>query len=141
MTFLPIVERELRVASRRPATYWLRFMIGGAVFALWFLLFMFGPVGVLPTRGQMVFSTLATIAFGFALLSGPLLSADSLSQERREGTLGLLFLTELHGYDVVLGKLIATSIHAFYGMAAIVPLLFYSMLAGGVTGWESLRLG
>ena len=24
MTFLPIVERELRVAARRPATYWLR---------------------------------------------------------------------------------------------------------------------
>src|SRR5262245_50931726 len=107
MTLLPIVERELRVASRRPATYWLRFILGGAVFALWFLLLMFGPAGLLPSRGLMVFRTLATIAFGFALLSGPLLTADSLSRERREGTLGLLFLTELHGYDVVFGKLIA----------------------------------
>jgi len=141
MIWLPIVERELRVAARRPATYWLRLILGTAVFALWFLIYMFGPVGLLTSRGQMVFSTLSAIAFGFALLSGPLLTADSLSQERREGTLGLLFLTELQGYDVVLGKLIATSIHAFYGMAAIVPLLFYSMLAGGVTGWESLRLG
>src|SRR2546430_12613699 len=32
MTFLPIVDRELRVAARRPATYWTRlvFAIAGA---------------------------------------------------------------------------------------------------------------
>ena len=29
-------------------------------------------------------------------------TADSLSAEKREGTLGLLFLTDLRGYDVVL---------------------------------------
>ena len=28
MTFLPIVERELRVAARRRSTYWIRFAIG-----------------------------------------------------------------------------------------------------------------
>ena len=140
MTLLPIVDRELRVAARRPATYWLRFIIGGAVFALWFLLFVFGPAGVLGTRGQMVFCILSAIAFTFAILSGPLLTADSLSQERREGTLGLLFLTELQGYDVVLGKLMATSVHAFYGMAAVTPLFCYSMLAGGVTLPETFRI-
>src|SRR5438876_11445161 len=140
MTLLPIVERELRVASRRRATYWLRFVIALGVCALWFLLVTFGPSGVLGTRGQMVFMSISTIAFGFSLLAGVMLTADCLSQEKREGTIGLLFLTELQGYDVVLGKLMATSLHAFYGLAAILPLLAYSMLVGCVAAGEFCRI-
>src|SRR5205823_9458842 len=115
-TILPIVERELRVGSRRPATYWLRFFVALGVFFLWFLLMTFGPSAVPVSRGQMVFMSLATLTFAFCILSGVLLTADCLSQEKREGTIGLLFLTELKGYDVVLGQLMATSIHAFYGL-------------------------
>jgi len=33
------------------------------------------------------------------------LTADTLSGESREGTLGLLFLTDLRSWDVTLGKL------------------------------------
>src|SRR6266436_6391326 len=141
MTLLPIVERELRVASRRPTTYWLRFLLALGVWALWFLLMTFGPSAVPVNRGQMVFMSLGALTFAFCLLAGVILTADSLSQEKREGTIGLLFLTELKGYDVVLGKLMATSIHAFYGLGAVLPLLTYSMLVGGVTLGESCRLG
>src|SRR5262245_27664288 len=145
MILLPIVERELRVASRRPATYWLRFLLALGVWVLWFLLLTFGP-GAVPlapglTRGPIVFTTLGALTFAFCLLAGIILTADCLSQEKREGTIGLLFLTELKGYDVVLGKLIATSIHAFYGLGAVLRLLSYSMLGGGVTLGESDRLG
>ena len=44
----------------------------------------------------------------YCLLSGVWFTADCLSEEKREGTLGLLFLTDLKGYDVVFGKLVAT---------------------------------
>ena len=37
-------------------------------------------------------------------IAGLVLTADCISQERREGTLGLLFLTDLRGPDVALGN-------------------------------------
>ena len=36
--------------------------------------------------------------------------------------LGLLFLTDLRGHDIVLGKLAATSLRAVFGLVAIVPV-------------------
>src|SRR6185436_18043587 len=44
------------------------------------------------------------------------------------------------GYDIVLGKLAATSVNAFYGMVALFPILAISLLAGGVTGAEFARV-
>ena len=32
------------------------------------------------------------------------MTADCLSEEKREGTLGLLFLTDLRGYDIVVSS-------------------------------------
>ena len=42
MTFLPIVERELRVACRRSTTYLLRFFLALGVLVLWFFLLVMG---------------------------------------------------------------------------------------------------
>ena len=74
------------------------------------------------------------------MLAGVFLTADCLSEEKREGTLGLLFLTDLKGYDVVLGKLVATSLHSVYGLLAIFPILGLPLLLGGITGGEFARV-
>jgi hypothetical protein len=63
-----------------------------------------------------------------------------LSQERREGTLGLLYLTSLKGYDIIIGKLIATSLHAFYGLLAVLPMLSLPLLIGGVSAGQFWRV-
>ena len=60
------------------------------------------------------------------------MTADALSQEKRGGTLGLLFLTDLRGYDVVVGKLAASSVHAFFGLLAVAPIMGLPVLIGGV---------
>ena len=73
-------------------------------------------------------------------MAGVFLTADCLSEEKREGTLGLLFLTDLRGYDVVLGKLMATSVHALYSLLAIFPVLALPLLMGGVTVGEFWRV-
>ena len=123
MTFLPIVARELRVASRRRSTYWVR--AGAALTVIvagtWFFLMMRER----PSQevAQVLFSVLTGSAVLYCLLRGVGLTADCLSEEKREGTLGLLFLTDLRGYDVVFGKLVATSLNALYGVLAIVPVL------------------
>src|SRR2546422_88115 len=139
MSFLPIVERELRVRSRQRTTYWTRFFLGLGVFLLWGFLIAMGQSGFGRSRGQLLFCAIATVMFVFGLLSGVFITADCISEERREGTLGLLFLTDLEGYNIVGGKLGATAPPAFYGSLACVPLLAYSWLLGGVTPGEFWR--
>ena len=39
MTFLPIVERELRVAARRPGTYRMRWFAAMGMISVWLVLF------------------------------------------------------------------------------------------------------
>src|SRR5205823_3412588 len=53
---------------------------------------------------------------------------------------GLLFLTDLRGHDVVLGKLAATSVVSFFAVLAILPVLGLPLLMGGVTLGEFWRL-
>jgi ABC-type transport system involved in cytochrome c biogenesis permease component len=141
MTFLPIVVRELRLASRRRGTYWMRTTLGFAVSIVWLFLLATARRGAAPGQmGQVLFTAISVLAFGFGLLAGVFLTADCLSEERREGTLGLLFLTDLRGYDVVLGKLMATSMPALYGLLTVVPVLALPLLMGGVSVGEFWRV-
>jgi len=48
----------------------------------------------------LIFTAFGIVAFGFTLLCGVFLTSDCLSEEKREGTLGLLFLTDLKGFDI-----------------------------------------
>ena len=139
MSFLPIVERELRVAARRHSTFWVRLVL--ALTAIVIGLFLYIANARLPKAllAQEIFGGLGVLALLYCLASGRRSTADCLSEEKREGTLGLLFLTDLKGYDVVLGKLAATSVNAFYGLLAIVPVLAIPLLLGGVTHGEFWR--
>jgi ABC-type Na+ efflux pump permease subunit len=140
MTFLPIVNRELRVASRRRGTYWVRSSaaLGLILVGAWlFLVMQHEPP---RTVAMTLFGVLTGGAVLYAMLSGVRATADCMSEEKREGTLGLLFLTDLRGYDVVLGKLVASSVNAFYGMLAILPMLGIPLLMGGITAGEFARM-
>jgi ABC-type transport system involved in multi-copper enzyme maturation permease subunit len=139
MSFLPIVQRELRVSSRRKSTYYARGAAAmlGIVISLFLLLML--SFGGSSQSGAYVFAVLSWYALLTTLLAGVFLASDSLSEERREGTLGLLFLTDLKGYDVVLGKFMAVSLNAFYGLLAVFPVLALCLLAGGVSGVEFWR--
>jgi ABC-type transport system involved in cytochrome c biogenesis permease component len=141
MTFLPIVERELRIGARRPATYWLRSW--AALSATVVTLFAFWGMNSHLSSAIMAketFAILSVLAMVFCLFAGMFQTADCLSSEKRDGTLGLLFLTDLRGYDVVLGKLAANSLHSFYGLLSVLPILALPLLAGGVTAGEFWRV-
>lgn len=138
MSFLPLVERELRVASRQRVTFWLRIIaalvaliLGAGCAALtWVGMFPFSTASL----GKGLFTALTWIGLVAALLAGPFLTSDCLSGEKREGTLGLLFLTDLRGPDVVLGKLFATALRAGYALLALLPVLAMTFTMGGVSG-------
>ena len=140
MTFLPIVERELRERARWRSTYWVR---GAAAFiatAVAMFVLMFMATATTGAIGHGMMDALAWLAFPFVVLEGLRHTADCLSAEKREGTLGLLFLTDLRGYDVVLGKFFASSLTSFYALLAMMPALAVPVLLGGVTGGEFWRL-
>ena len=136
---LPIVQRELSVASRRRGTYWTRVgtaaVVGGVLFA------MAGTTRQPASFvSHVIFQVLTVMTFGYCLLAGIRYTADALSEERRGGTLGLLFLTDLRGYDVVVGKLAVTSMNAFFGLLAAIPLLAVPVMMGGVSMAEFWRV-
>lgn len=142
MNFLPIVERELRVASRRPATYWGRLQMAGMVMVPTFLM-LWEPTGAMgmAQRGVMIFGIVSTISLYGVVFAAARWTADCISSEKREGTLGFLFLTDLKPRDVLLGKLSANSLGALYGLLAIFPILAIPLILGGVTMGDVLRLG
>ncbi|MHC1764167.1 MAG: ABC transporter permease [Verrucomicrobiia bacterium] len=142
MIVLPIVGRELRVAGRRKATYRTRLWAGLAAMLLvaWRTAgFSEGNLSA-TSQGQSLFYTLLGLAFLFCLALGARVTADCVSEEKREGTLGLLFLTDLKGMDVVLGKLVASSVNSFYALLSVMPFLALPILLGGVTLAEFGRM-
>lgn len=134
MTSLPIVERELRISARRHLTYWLRVGGAGGLLLVFGLMFTVGTFARF-SMGEVIFSVLKWIAYIVAACM-VFVASDSLSEEKREGTLGLLFLTDLKGYDVVLGKLFSMSLRSFYALLAGMPVLALPLMMGGVTGAE-----
>src|SRR5439155_323084 len=83
--------------------YWLRSLAAGLltgvfVWSAWTLQTSGGLVGLLLFKALsdgLLLSLLVVIAG---------ITADTISREKREGTLGLLFLTPLRARDIVLGK-------------------------------------
>jgi ABC-type transport system involved in multi-copper enzyme maturation permease subunit len=140
MTFLPIVGRELRVASRRSSTFWSRTAMAAICIGIGVFIFIVSSQEASSEMGKTLFATMAGLCFLHAILVGVRHTADCLSEEKREGTLGLLFLTDLKGYDVVFGKLFSTSINSFYGLLALMPIMAIPMLMGGITNGELWRV-
>ena len=85
MQFLPIVERELRVAARQPKTWWRRALTTGVALALFaFVLVVIGQWRGLSFLGRELFGALSWVGMIYGLLASPLTTADCLSRERRE---------------------------------------------------------
>ena len=139
MTVLPVIARELRASARQPFTYYLRVL---GVTALLVASALFGmQQGFAPGFGRQLFAALHCALFGAIWLLVPMLTADCISRERREGTLGLLFLTPLKGTEVVVAKGLAHGLRAVTLRLAVVPVLTIPFLLGGVSWSRSVAVG
>jgi ABC-type transport system involved in multi-copper enzyme maturation permease subunit len=137
MNLRPIVARELRQQARRPMTYWVRPM---AMAAALLAIALLDPNAVLePNQGGRAFTLLHQTLFFTIWICAPLLTADCLSHERREDTLGLLFLTPLKAWEVVAAKGAAQGLRAATLVLAVVPALAVPILLGGVS-WRHVAI-
>src|SRR6476660_7231396 len=122
MTFLPLVQRELGLRARSRGSHWVRVgvVVAGIVFVVPPLVLSDWTAGA--TVGGTAFNGLVVI--GMILCSGAFIfTADAISSELREGTLGLLFLTRIKWADVIAGKLASHGVPCILGLAALLPLL------------------
>lgn len=134
LRFSPIVERELRVAARRPVTYWARLgaALTGAAAVGW-LLTMEPLLSRAGASGLVPFRTIAIVSSLVLLSHVTRFSSATFAKEKREDTLGLLFLTPLRPIDLVLGKLVSACLGGFYRFLALVPMIALPMLSGGIS--------
>lgn len=137
MTALPIIERELRTQARLAFTYGLR-VLGAAALLLVWLYYGFNP-DFPPSLGGRLFGSLNCTLFISIWIAVPLLSADCISRERREGTLGLLFLTPLKAREIILAKGLVHGVRAVTLWLATLPVLVIPFVLGGVT-WRDAVL-
>jgi len=141
MTFVPILERELRSRARSHVSYWSRFgVVSLAVLICLPQLLLSSSFRTQATAGKYVFNGIFGAAL-FLVCAACLLTSDVISAERRGGTLGLLFLTRVKPFDVLLGKFGSAGTAAVCALIAFAPILMLPILAGGVTFLESLRHG
>jgi ABC-type transport system involved in multi-copper enzyme maturation permease subunit len=137
MLFFPVITRELRVSARQPFTYTLRTLGAGAL--LMASTFFGLEQGFSPSLGGRMFSGLHFTLFWTIWLLVPMATADCISRERREGTLGLLFLTHLKGQDIVIAKSMAHGLRALTLWVAVLPIATVPFLLGGVS-WSQVVL-
>jgi ABC-type transport system involved in multi-copper enzyme maturation permease subunit len=130
MTVLPAIERELRAQARLPFTYGLRVLGAAAVLAVGLLFAM--RSGLVPNDGGRLFGWLNFTLFVSIWVLVPLVAADCISRERREGTIGLLFLTPLRARDIVVAKGFVHGLRALSLWPAVIPMLSVPFLMGGL---------
>jgi ABC-type Na+ efflux pump permease subunit len=83
--------------------------------------------------GAQLFGRIHQLLLFMICVLVPALTADCIARERREGTLGLLFMTPLTASGIVVGKVLAQVLRALTLWLAVLPLLTIPFLYGGVT--------
>jgi ABC-type transport system involved in multi-copper enzyme maturation permease subunit len=136
--FLPVASREARLASRKILSYDIRSIIAG-IFALIAFRRIFAPN--VDAAGPPLLLTLGLMGFIYAVGAGVFKTFDALSREKREGTLGLLLLTDLKPFQILFGKLLAASAMTVFGLLAFLPILSTPMIIGGIMFEQVIRLG
>ncbi len=144
MSILPIIVRELKAQARQPLTHWLR-VVGGLSVVTAILAALWTIGAITPQRqgnglpntvqnfGMTLFGKMNLLIFLAIWLFVPLATADAISRERREGTLALLYLTELHSFGIVVGKAFVHMLRSISLFLTMVPWLLLPLVFGGVS--------
>lgn len=137
----PIFDKELRVASRRKRTYWLRLAYIGAMgfflIPIWAEMIHYSDWGMmnsLSVSDEAINITLRLILFqfvGLQILAAIFLSS-SISEEITRRTLGALWTTPIRGFEIIIGKLSSKLAILVQLLAISLPFLMMLRMFGGI---------
>ncbi len=143
----PVFTREVVTVPRRPRLYVSRAAYVSALLLLtctaWLLLAgtqVVRNVSDMARFGAILFQILAPLQLALALFFSALAAASGVSQEKDRRTLVLLLLTNLSNSELVLGKLLASTLNVLVLFAASLPLFMLSALFGGVSFEQIARV-
>ncbi len=139
----PIFHKEMWMVGRRSGTYTIRGLYTLALLGLVSMVYVGMRLegGGGSTESLQRYQTIApTIAYSaawfqfFALsVAAIIFAAPAICDEKRSGTLGTLLTTPLTSWQILLGKLLATSTQLIVLALISAPILLALRLFGGVT--------
>jgi ABC-type transport system involved in multi-copper enzyme maturation permease subunit len=139
----PILDKELRVASRRRRLYLLRFayvaLLAAFVLRLWYVApraaFAGGAVvhvSRLAEMGKQIVLVVVWLQFITGQLLAAVLLSDAIGGEIRQRTLDSLLVTPVRSAQIVIGKLLSKLLEAASLLAISLPILAVVRVFGGV---------
>ncbi len=135
---LPLLTKELLEQSARKRTYVLRTVYAFLLFAGGLMMFysviregVTNPLSVLG-RGREVFEMLVGLQLAGIYLFMPAITCTVITSEKERKTLGLLFLTKLGPWTIVLEKYIGRCFTMLTFLMLSLPLLAFAYSMGGV---------
>jgi ABC-type transport system involved in multi-copper enzyme maturation permease subunit len=133
---LPLVAKELNELAARRQTYVVRFvyaalLFGGACVLFYGNLFQGATRGL--GQGRFMFENLLTYQFWAICLFLPATSSGVLTAEKERNALGLIMLTTLRPWEIVVQKFLGRQIPMLSFLLLSLPLMAIAYSYGGVT--------
>jgi ABC-type transport system involved in multi-copper enzyme maturation permease subunit len=136
----PLLDKELRMASRRRRHYILR--AGYAAVLILLVFVTWGPavahgsatlrISRMPEVAKTVTTTVVWFQFVAAQAFAIVMLSSAVSEETRKGTLGVLLTTPITSLQIVVGKLFSRMLQVLLLLAMSLPMLALLRLLGGV---------
>lgn len=136
----PFLLREMRLQARSGSTFFLR-VLGASLVLSGFVWCWWRLRGANTATGMPLFGLLGRGGIAIAWIVGPILTADTIARERREQTLGLLWLTPLRPYQVLMAKSVSQWVRALAFLCSTFPIYTVPIVLGGVGPADVLRFG
>lgn len=139
---LPLLAKELIEQANRSRLFVVRIafallLFGAASFFIVPLVIgrQFTPVGFLGT-GREIFHILVTLQFVGIYLFLPALTCGAITAEKERNTLGLLFLTKLDPWTIIIEKLGSRLIPMLSLLLISLPLMAFTYAWGGIEAFD-----
>jgi len=140
--FGPVFRKEFWVACRRKRTYVLQAVFVGTLALIVYLAWLawtsgwpaeFVPVGELAEVGAGLFGVYVWAQFLLMCLVAPIEAAGLVAEERRRGTLELLFVTDLSKFDILVGAFLSRMLRLMLLVLLGLPVILCVLLFGGAS--------
>lgn len=142
----PIFMRELTTVPRRSGHYGSRVALVALLAILgittWQATIGFArdaTLGEAAAFGLLLFQIMAFVQLLLTLFFAALSAASAVSQEKDRRTFLLLLITDMHDYEIVLGKLLGALLPITVQLLATAPVLALLLLLGGIAPEQVLQ--